>query len=137
MAFIRRLISRPTANRSLLFTFLALARRAFALMYWFALATLLAGALVWFLLVDREAILPALLAAVLLIAPGLVLLHALRTLQTVGRTAFTGRRAPGSLARVTNMALLLRPWYWAAVAVSLLAGLVLVPAAIIVALRTL
>lgn len=121
----------------LLLTLLAFARRAFLLMFWFAVATLLAGVLLWVLLADRDAILTAILAGVLLVAPGLILLHAVTTLRGLGRAALGGRGASPSLSRTASTALLFRPWYWSIVLASVIAGFVLLPAALVVTLLSL
>lgn len=111
--------------------------RIFLILYWFAIGTLLAGVVVWALLVDRASVVGATLAGILLVIPGLWLLHFQWVLRAARRRVVDAGLTRMSIYRAGHLGVLLLPWYWAGVIVSALAGLALIPTAIIGALISL
>jgi hypothetical protein len=111
--------------------------RIFLILYWFAVGTLLAGVAVWALLVERTGTVGAILTGVILALPGVWLLHFQWVLRAARRRVLDAGLTRMSLYRAGHLSVLLLPWYWAGVVVSTLAGLALIPTAIIAALLSL
>jgi len=115
----------------------ALARNALRLGRWFALATLVAGAVVLVTSWDAGDPVRSVLLVVICLAPGAVLLHLVSILESLPARV---RFGPGMPSRSNLLLLgvgvtyLLRPWYWLAVGLSMMAALVLFPLAILAAL---
>src|SRR5690606_25682023 len=108
--------------------------RIFLILSWFAIATLVAGIGVWLMLFDRDSIAAAVIAGVLLLAPGIWLLHLQWALRFALRRVLDAGLTSMSLYRSGHLGVLLLPWYWAGVVVAAIAGVVLIPVAIILAL---
>ena len=112
-------------------------RRALRFATWFAIGTLIAGGVLWAHWREPADATGGALLAAIMFAPGLVLLHFTRT---VGSLPARFRMPAGGLARAglvrfgVGLTFLLRPWYWSLVALCALAGLVLMPLALLVAL---
>lgn len=113
---------------------LSFAGRILLLLSWFAIATLIAGVVVWLLLFDGDRIAAAVIAGLLLLAPGLWLLHLQWALRLARRRVLNAGITSMSLYRSGHLGVLLLPWYWAGVVVSSLAGGVLIPVAVLLAL---
>ena len=104
---------------------------------WAAIATVVAGAVV--LASAWEVGKPAegLVLAVLCLGPGLVLVHVVSTLASIPRRLRFGLGVPSRsnvLLLGVGITYLLRPWYWSAVLVSVLGGLILFPLALLTVL---
>ncbi len=116
---------------------LTFAGRVFLIMYWFAVGTLVAGGTIWLLVVDRDGIVAAAVTGVLLLLPGVWLLHLQWALRSARRKVLNAGVTGMSLYRSGHLGLLLLPWYWAGVTISALAGLAMIPTAVIVGLMRL
>jgi hypothetical protein len=104
---------------------------------WFGIASVIAGAAVWWQL-DKESALSAVLLALLLVVPGLIVLHFVFVVRSMMRSA-TSFRAGGFARRaltwrMLGWSLFVRPWYWLALGASCLVSAALIPIAIIVTL---
>lgn len=103
---------------------------------WFALAALIAGGIVLISAWDAREPLRGALLLLLCLAPGAVLLHLVSVLESLPSRL---RFSPGLPSRSNVLLLgvgityLLRPWYWMAVALSVVAALVLLPLAVLTA----
>lgn len=126
-----------TGDMPLMLRLAAIARSALRIGRWFAFASLLAGLVV--LAGSWDARQPgwALLLAIVCLGPGVVLLHLVSVLGALpARLRFGSDLRSRSTVMLFGVGItyLLRPWYWSAVAVSLLATLVLLPLSVAVAL---
>ena len=121
----------------MLLRLVALARHTLRVARWGALATVVAGAIV--LTGEWEVGRPAegLVLTILCLGPGLVLVHLVSTLASIPQRVRFGPGLPSRsnvLLLGVGITYLLRPWYWTAVLLSLLGGVVLVPLALLTVL---
>lgn len=115
----------------------AIARSVLRAGRWFALATLVAGGVVLATSWDTGEPLRSLLLVVICLAPGAVLLHLVSVLEALPARFRFDRGVPSRsnvLLLGVGVTYLLRPWYWLAVGLSMMAALVLLPLAILAAL---
>jgi len=115
----------------------AFARGALRMGRWFALGTLIAGAVV--LLGEWDSGQPgrSLLLLVICLTPGTVLLHLVLVLASLPARLRFDRSLPSRSSLMllgVGITYLLRPWYWLLVGLSAIASLVLLPLAILVLL---
>lgn len=112
-------------------------RRLVRVAQWFATGTLLAGAMLMFRWWQVDRLVGSALLGVVLLTPGVVLFHFIRTLESLPDRLAVGRErvARGDVVRLAaGLSFLLRPWYWSLVWLSVLAGFVFMPLAVLVAL---
>ena len=111
-----------------------IARGALRRARWFALAALVAGAIVLAGAWDVEDPGRSLVLAIVCIAPGLVLLHLVTLLASLPGRIRLDQGAGRAVLLGVGITYLLRPWYWMMVALSGLAAVVLLPLALLVVL---
>ena len=112
----------------------AIARGALRALQWFALASLLAGGVVFMGEWDTRQPLRSLLLAIVGLAPGAVLLHLASVLGSLPSRLRLDRGLPtrsNVMLLGVRITYLLRPWYWSAVGLSLLLSFVLLPLALL------